>query len=516
MQRAQYVKTKMQRTQTSGSTSMAAEYRSTYGGAASRLAPARREYPFPLVVDLDGGLLSVNPLHENLLAVLTRRPWRLIQVLRPLVTRRRFHLETMVASSGSVDIESVPLREGLLAWLREQAAAGRELHLVSAADPVTVGRLGARLRLFDSCVGSGGHRALKGQAKADYLNRRFPAGFSYVGGRSEEPAVWQSASAAIIAGATPAVRRRLERLNKPIEAEFPATKVPVALWLKQFRLHQWSKNLLVFLPLLLGHQFTDVQGWTSALFAFAGMSLVASATYVVNDLSDLANDRRHINKRNRPLAAGKLPALAAAAVALLMLVAGFLFASAAAPAAALILGVYLAGTLAYSFRLKQVPLLDTAVIGSLFTLRIVLGAVAIRTVPSPWLLAFSAMLFFSLAMAKRHSEIAKASRSTDSAKIGGRGYEPGDVLLTLVYGIASGLASIVISMLYITNGVATILYGSPNWLWAVPFLLYLWQMRVWLLAHRGMLDDDPIVFALKDKASLALGAGCLLALYLAL
>jgi 4-hydroxybenzoate polyprenyltransferase len=495
---------------------MAAESWSVNSGVAARLVPTRRDGVLPLVVDLDGALLRVNLLHESLLALLVRRPWQLIRALRILITRGRVRMEAMVVSSGSVDVAYLPLREELLTWLRQQAAAGRKLHLVSAADPVTVGRFAASLRLFESCVGSGGSHRLKGTARADYLRRRFPEGFSYAGGRAEKRAVWQSAGTVVLAGAQPIVRRRIARLNKPVEAEFPAPGIRVAVWLRQFRLHQWSKNLLVFLPLLLAHRFTDVQGWANTLLAFAGMGLVASATYVVNDLSDLSDDRLHFTKRNRPLAAGAVSALAAVSVALLMLIAGFVLAYAARPGAALTLAVYVAVTLAYSFRLKQVPLLDTATIGSLFTLRIVLGAIAARTALSPWLLAFSAMLFFSLAMAKRHSEVAKASRSTAAARIAGRGYEPGDVLLTLVYGIASGMASLVISMLYITNGVATVLYGSPNWLWAVPFMLYLWQMRIWLLAHRGTLDDDPIVFALKDRTSLLLGAGCLLALYLAL
>jgi 4-hydroxybenzoate polyprenyltransferase len=495
---------------------MAAEYRSVNGGVAARLPAERRHDLLPLVVDLDGALLKVNLLHEGLLALLIRRPWQLIRALLILVARGRAHMEAMLATCDIVDVESLPLRDELVNWLREQAAAGRELHLVSTADQAIVRRLATRLRLFDSWVGGDEYRRLGGAARAADLRRRFPEGFCYAGGRAEEFAVWQSASKAIVAGALPSVRRRIERLKKPIEAEFPAPAVGAALLVRQLRLHQWAKNLLVFLPLLLAHRFTDLHGWLFTLLAFAGMSLIASATYVVNDLSDLADDRRHITKRNRPLAAGTLPGVAAVAVVPLMLIAGFVLAFAARPEAALILAAYLAVTLAYSFRLKQVPLLDTAVIGSLFTLRIVLGAVAARTSLSPWLLAFSAMLFFSLAMAKRHSEIAKASRSTAAVKIAGRGYEPGDVLLTLVYGIASGVASLVISMLYITNGVATVLYGSPNWLWAVPLLLYLWQMRVWLLAHRGVLDDDPIVFALKDKTSLALAAGCLLALYLAL
>jgi 4-hydroxybenzoate polyprenyltransferase len=252
------------------------------------------------------------------------------------------------------------------------------------------------------------------------------------------------------------------------------------------------------------------------LLVFGCMGLTASATYLVNDFADLPDDRRHPTKRYRPLAAGSFPASTALAMVPLMLICGFMLASAASWEAAVVLAAYLALTLAYSIRLKRVPLLDTAIIGLLFTLRIVLGAAAVRTPPSPWLLAFSVMLFFSLAMAKRQSEIAKALCLGDNERIARRGYQPGDVVLTLVYGIASGVASLVISMLYITNGVATELYGNPNWLWGVPLLLYLWQMRVWLLAHRGVLDDDPIVFALKDRTSLVLGAGCMFALYLAL
>lgn len=495
---------------------MAAEFWSVRGGVAARPVHARRNEALPLVVDLDGALLKVSVLHEGLIALFMHRPWLLIRALLTVLARGRAHMEALVASSEIADVETLPLRDELLAWLREQAAAGRSLHLVSAANQALVKPLAARLRLFESCIGSDWRRSPTGAAKAEYLSRCFPEGFSYVGSSAAELAVWRSAAGAILAGARPGSRRRIERLNTPIEAEFPAAKPTAALLLRQLRPHQWSKNLLVFLPLLLAHRFGDPQGWLHAGLAFAGMSLVASATYMVNDLSDLTDDRRHITKRNRPFAAGALPALVAVWMVPLMLIAGFVLASAATPEAALMLAVYLTVTLAYSFRFKRVPLLDTAVIGSLFTLRIVLGGAAARTPLSPWLLAFSVMLFFSLAMAKRHSEIAKASRAVALVRVAGRGYEPGDVLLTLVYGIASGVASLVISMLYITNGVATMLYGSPNWLWAVPLLLYLWQMRVWLLAHRGMLDDDPIVFALKDRASLALGAGCLLALYLAL
>lgn len=495
---------------------MAAEYRSVSGGVAVHLATARQGDAVPLVVDLDGALLKVNALHESLIALLLRRPWQAFCALLVLITRGKAAMKSRIASFDVLDVAALPLREEVLAWLHAQAAAGRELHLISVADQRVVERLAARLRLFESCIGSDGRHDLRGAAKADWLTRRFPQGFSYAGGSASELAVWQSARTVVLAGGRPGAARSIAGLDKPVEAEFPVRKVGIALLLEQFRLHQWSKNLLVFFPLLLAHRFADLHGWLHMLLAFGGMGLTASATYLVNDLSDLPGDRRHPSKRNRPLAAGAFPTLAAVAIAPLMLIGGFVLAFAASPEAAIVLAAYLALTLAYSFRLKRVPLLDTAIIGLLFTLRIVLGAEAIRTPPSPWLLAFSMMLFFSLAMAKRQSEIAKALRAADIDRIACRGYEPGDVALTLVYGIASGVASLVISMLYITNGVATELYADPDWLWAVPLLLYLWQMRVWLLAHRGTLDDDPIVFALKDRTSLALGAACLLALYLAL
>lgn len=493
---------------------MTVENRSAGGAAAVRA----RDYPAvapPLVVDLDGALLKVDTLHESLIALMVWRPLELLRALIVLIRHGRGAMKAMLASLEVLDIEALPLREEVVVWLREQAAAGRRLHLVAAADQEVADGFGARLQIFESCTGGDRGLTLQEDAKAAHITGRFPDGFSYVGD-SAEVGVLRSASTVVLVGTPPAVRRSAERLNKPVEAEFPVPEPGAAVLLKELRLHQWSKNVLVFLPLLLAHRFTDLQGWLHVLLAFFAMGLTASATYVVNDLSDLADDRRHATKRNRPLAAGTISSLTALAIVPVMLAAGFALAVAASREAAIALAAYLALTLLYSVRLKRVPLLDTAVIGLLFTLRILLGAAAVRTAPSPWLLAFSVMLFFSLAMAKRQSEIAKTLRLSNTETVAGRGYQPGDVVLTLVYGITSGIASLVISMLYITNGVATELYGSPDWLWAVPLLLYLWQMRVWLLAHRGVLDDDPIVFALKDGISLALGAGCLLALYLAL
>ena len=320
----------------------------------------------------------------------------------------------------------------------------------------------------------------------------------------------------MLVGTTKSVTGRAEALGKPIEARFEKLTGRLNAVLKQFRLHQWSKNLLVFVPILLAHRYYDLDGWIHSLFAFLGLCITASATYIVNDLADLQADRVHPTKRNRPLASGALPIFYAAMLVPILLLAGFALAYAGSPYAAAVLAAYLVLTLSYTYKFKRVALVDTACIGLLFTLRIVMGCAALNIGASPWLLAFSAMIFFSLAMAKRQTEIAKNAGRYDAVTIGGRGYQVGDGVLTLVYGVSAGVASLVILMLYTTNGVAAGLYRTPEWLWAVPLLLYFWQMRIWLLAHRGALDDDPIVFALRDRVSLALGAGCAVAFYLAI
>ena len=328
--------------------------------------------------------------------------------------------------------------------------------------------------------------------------------------------MWRRAETIVLVGASSSLGHKTEALHKPIEARFPdQTNVSKAI-LKQLRLHQWSKNVLVFAPLLLGHHFLDGTAWLHSFLAFLGLCTVASATYVVNDLADLAADRSHATKRRRPVASGDLSIALACVVASLMLAVGFALAYAARPDTALVLLAYLALTLTYSFTFKRVPLLDTAIIGLLFTMRIVIGCVAAELQPSPWLLAFSVMLFFSLAMAKRQTELTKMARLGEGQKIVGRGYRADDAILSLVYGVTSGVASLVILMLYTTNSAAAGLYRDPAWLWFIPLLLYLWQMRIWLLAHRGVLDDDPIVFALKDRISLVLGVGCAIAFELAI
>lgn len=482
-------------------------------GRGTILGPMQKP---PLVVDLDGTLLVTDTLHEQFIALLIRRPVDAARAVGTLLVRGRAALKAEVSRHGLLDVEALPLRTDFIEWLKQEAASGRELHLVSAADGETVRRVAEQMGLFTSHKGSDGTNNLKADQKAAHLAERFPEGFSYAGDSAADLAVWPLAQTIVLAGASPQVVQKAEALGRPIEARFENEPFGLRTFVRQLRLHQWSKNILVFVPLLLAHRFHDTGAWLATLLAFLGLSIAASATYILNDLFDLGADRRHESKRFRPLAAGHMGVAVAAALIPLLLLAGLGLALSASVLALVAVLVYLATTISYSMYLKRIPLLDTGVLGILFTIRILIGCAAAAIPPSPWMLAFSITLFFSLSIAKRQTEIMKSVRSNAERRIGGRGYELDDAPLTLAYGISTGVASLVILMLYTTNGVARDLYREPNWLWAIPLLLLFWQLRIWLLAHRGQLNDDPIVFALKDKWSLLIAVGCAITFYMAL
>ena len=292
--------------------------------------------------------------------------------------------------------------------------------------------------------------------------------------------------------------------------------VRLAAWPRALRVHQWSKNLLIFVPLFVGHAYKNLANVFTAAEGFALLCLLASATYMLNDIADLEADRAHHVKRRRPFASGELPVAFGLTVAPVLIAAALAGAFLLSHTFAAALALYLALTLAYSFGLKQLPLVDVFVISMLFVLRIVMGTAVLALAYSPWLLTFSWAFFLSLALAKRHVEVVRAERS-DADDIAGRGYRGADWPLTLAFGVGAGLTSIVIMLLYLANDAAPSgFYANPHWLYAVPALMTVWLMRLWLMSHRMELDDDPVIFALRDPASLLLGLGVAAAFWLAL
>lgn len=267
------------------------------------------------------------------------------------------------------------------------------------------------------------------------------------------------------------------------------------------RLHQWSKNALVFVPAVTSHRFADVPTLLAAGVAFLSFSLCASALYVVNDLMDLEADRRHPAKSKRSLAAGVLPARAALVLVPALLAGSGALAATLPSAFGLVLVGYALASVTDSWKLKHFVLVDVLLLAGLYALRVFAGAAATRIPVSNWLLAFSVFLFLSLALVKRFTELRLPTLTHQR-----RGYRPGDAAPLAMLGTASGYAAVLVLALYVSGTEVRALYRSPELLWLVcPMLLY-WISRVWLPAQRDGMASDPVVFALSDRITLALGA----------
>ncbi len=460
----------------------------------------------PLTVDLDGTLLLTDTLFEALAEHLRRRPlWTLWQlILLPFAIAKVKHRLT---KDVALDVDRLPVNEEVLAYCLHAKAEGREVWLVSAADQKMVDRVAARFGIFDRAIGSDGQINNKGTSKARLLCREAPDGFEYAGDSPADFKVWKSAALAAHVGKGKKRRQAIEKLGIPVARSFDRPKAGLRVWLKALRVHQWAKNALIFVPAILAMTIVELPVFLKLLAALPLIGLVASGTYILNDLLDLQADRAHRSKHKRPFASGRIKLwqgfVAAPTLILIGLVGGFIV----SPGFATTQVIYLAVTLAYSLALKRAALADTIALSFLYTLRLIMGAVLASVPLSQWLLVFSMFLFVSLSLAKRHVEVV-AKAVGGSRFVANRGYRAEDAGLTLGLGLATATAASFILVLYIIDSAwPSGLYSTPEVLWAVPVLLSLWLMRLWLLANRGELHDDPVVFAVKDPYSLLAGAG---------
>ena len=477
-------------------------------------APLALTASLPLVLDLDGTLLRTDSLMETLVAYLRENPLRVITVLWWLLHGRP-HLKRQLAQRATYDSASWPQNDELVAYAAAQAAAGRTVVLATATDSHIADAMRARFPFLAETLASDGATNLKSRAKARALQARFPGGFVYAGDSSADFNVWRSAAGAVLAGRSRGLAAAAAKLA-PIETEFFAQGPSLKVWIKALRLHQWAKNALIFLPLFLGGETTNPVAWMACITCFFAMGLLASSTYLLNDLVDLESDRRHWSKQRRPLAAGVLPLTFAMAAAPVGVAAGLALGywAGGLPGLALLL-VYLVITLAYSFAMKRVPILDAVTLAGLFTIRIGLGVIYAQVAPSEHLFLFSMLLFTSLSLAKRATELGRMAERGHE-RVPGRGYIAKDLPTVAGFGAAAAVgACLVLSTYIITSAAAQPFYVRPNFLWVLPVLLGIWLGRVWLLCGRGELADDPVAFAVRDPISIALGAGMFVAFAIA-
>jgi 4-hydroxybenzoate polyprenyltransferase len=465
-------------------------------------------------VDLDGTLLRTDSLVECFVAFLRQRPWDLWRVPGWLAEGKAA-FKRHLAGKASVDVDLLPVCDELVDWLRGEAAAGRKLILATGADESIGRRVAARFGFFQDVLASDGRTNLTGSRKARLLVERYGArGFDYAGNSTTDLAVWREAHSRVVVTDSTSLQRRVRALDGGEVRAFAGGGGGLKALIRGLRVHQWAKNILLLVPVLAGHKLGDPAVLMKAVLGVIAFSLCASSVYVANDLCDVESDRRHRTKRTRPLASGAWPLWLGLILAPLLALMGLACGWIVGPAFLGVLGLYLGASSAYTWGLKRLLLIDVFLLAGLYSVRIVAGHVATGIPYSSWLMALSLFLFLSLALMKRYIELARLEASGPQ-QAAGRDYRASDAPGVFALGAASGYLAVLVLALYVNGEEVRLLYHRPILLLLIcPLLLY-WVSRIWLLAARREVDDDPVAFALKDRASYIVGALALAVVWLA-
>lgn len=457
----------------------------------------------PLCLDLDGTLVRTDTLFELILQRFKREPLLLFRMPFWLV-RGKAHFKARLNEGTRIDPHALPWREDLIEWARQEAHS-RPVLLVTAAHRNVASTVAKHLGFVHDVLATDDIN-LKGQRKADALVRRFgEQRFDYAGDDTADIPVWRVAREAIVVGAPARLLQAVQRMT-PVTRVFghrPRGTELVRSWLRELRLYQWVKNLLLFLAPAAAHVLLAPNVLGTAVLAFIVFGVAASGTYVMNDLLDLESDRRHPRKRLRPFAAGRLRVAHGLVAGPALMLLALAVATWIAPAFGGLLLLYVVVTTAYSLWMKRKTFLDTAVLAGLYILRVVAGAAAVGIGLSFWLLALCGYGFLGLALLKRYAELC-ALEAEGAADAAGRGYGVRDLPVVLALGVGSSLVATLVMALYIDSPTSRTLYARPSVLWALVALMTLGVGRLWLKAGRGHMHDDPILFVAKDPWSIAL------------
>jgi 4-hydroxybenzoate polyprenyltransferase len=436
-------------------------------------------------------LLKVNP------SAFLRLPFWLL--------RGKAFLKRKVSIDVNLNPCRMPYNEEVLSFMRSERESGKEIVLATAADHKIAKSIADHLFIFSSFLESDVSLNLSEENKLQAIKKHNRMrGFEYVGNGVADLPIWKEAEKAHLVKPSQSLLSNAKRVAN-VGQVFSSSERKVMALLSAMRPYQWAKNLLLFAPLVLAHKVDNSELVLRAIVAFVVFSLCASCIYILNDLLDLEADRQHPNKKYRPFASGALSIKTGLTAALFLGISIFAISIffLSAPFT-MMLGIYVILTTAYSFYLKKIPVLDVLILAGLYTHRILAGGVAVDVPTSAWLLGFSIFMFLSLAFVKRYTEL-RLLNLNNKKEMEGRGYILDDIGIIQTLGPTSGYLSILVLALYINSQEVIVLYKHPSVLWLLgPCLLY-WITRVWLLAQRGQMSDDPIIFAIKDKISYVVG-----------
>ncbi len=454
-----------------------------------------------LFVDLDVTLIASDTLLESIVLLLKLYPLKIFSLIIWLFKGKAF-FKDRVSKYKIPQADLLPYREEVLDFIKEEKEKGRKVYLLTAANQKIADKVAHHLGCFAGAFGSTDKINLSGEQKLKKVHQIVGhAKFDYIGNSKADTPIWEKANKTIVVNPTTNIKNKLKKFNNIQIINTNRNIKKIKTLIKELRIHQWVKNSLLFLPITMAHQFTDVNLLVAVLWAFISFSFCASAVYVLNDLLDLETDRKHPTKKNRPLASGLISVKTSVLlIFLILLTSGFIAIKILSTAFLIILIVYVILTTAYSVILKQLMLIDVIVLGGLYTLRITAGSIASGVDISSWLLVFSMFFFLSLAFMKRYADLILMKQKNYN-EIAGRGYHIDDLDLVQKSGITSGFVAMLVLALYINSDRVMELYKSPILIWfTLPVLLY-WVMRMWMVTNRGEMTEDPIIYAIRDKTT---------------
>jgi len=459
----------------------------------------------PLVIDLDGTLINTDLLSESLLFFILKNPFLAFKLPKYLFSGKA-NLKWQIAKVIEIDAKTLPYNQQIINLIKTERQKGRSVVLATASHRIYAQKIADHLQLFDQVFATEENINLSAQNKCDKLVKEFgEKGFDYVGNSHDDLKVWQKSRLAYITNPSYCLVKKVKYLDN-IEKIFTPPRRFFKNWIKAIRLHQWVKNLLIFVPLFASHKLTQMDLVFNGLLAFLFFSLCASHVYLFNDLVDIRNDRNHPTKRFRPLAAGSISITSSIMLSIVFLTLAFVGSIFLMPLWFTIsLIFYYLLTLIYSTFLKQLIIIDVITLAALYTIRIIAGTFAFGVKLTFWMLAFSMFIFLSLSLVKRYAELYEQRNQKIKETINGRGYHPNDLEILSSLGTASGYLAVMVLALYIQDQATISLYSHPRIIWfACPVFLY-WISRIWMITYRGKMHDDPVVFAIKDRISWIIG-----------
>lgn len=422
----------------------------------------------PLTVDLDGALIHSSLAWEGFCALVRQRPW-LLPACLVWAWRGAAYWKYRIAQAVTLETESLPYNANVLGFLQLERSRGRRIYLATGANQRWAEQVAAHLGIFDGVIGSTFRFDNTGERKARCCAELFGEGeYDYLGRHQDSWQAMRASRQVLSLGPLPA------HAGLEPEVVFPPRELSAFTVVRALRVGLWERNLLVFLPLLISLQWTSAQSWLNALAAFACFCLAASAGYLVNDLADLSGDRRHIDKRNRPLASGRLPMPWVVVLTPALLLSAFGLAALLPKSFVILLGLYTAGSLFYSIIGKRAAILDVALLAALLLARVFAGSAATGTPVTSWLAIFCGFAFAAAALLRRGAELSRQGVETSSLSA----YTANDAQQLRAMGAGAAIASALVMAFYTVSPSASLLFHSPQWLWLMCVAWFCWIGRL--------------------------------------